>query len=191
MLLSHDSLAPHVMTYWVSHSPSHLKLETTCLGQLLSIWNPVLGRKKILMSFSEIVTIDVVKQMSLTMPFKSVILFNWFIVVFSPLTLLRISVHGQNVCVSLSSWGGGSSLGFQLRSKWEFTHEGCWLVGILFSFSWVVVLHSTGSLSQMIATAQPERWHSSPLEAWIIHLSSGQMQAWLSQLTWYTGPLAG
>lgn len=32
------------------------------------------------------------------------------------------------------------------------------------------------SLSQMIAKVWPEWWHLSPLEAWIVHLSSGQMQ---------------
>lgn len=161
-----------------------LRLETTCLGRLLSIWNTMLGAKNFLRSFSKIFMMNGVKQMSLTVPLKSVILFNWFIVV-SP--ILSSLVH-------FCQWfnrGGRGCVGFRLRSRREFTHKGCWLVGFLFSFSRVLVLLRAGSLSQMIATVQPDWWHSSPLESWIIHLSSGQMQAWPSQLTWYPGLLGG
>lgn len=91
------------------------------------------------------------------------------LVLFSP---LRDLVH-------FCQWfdlGDSSCLGFRLKSRREFSPYGCWLVWFLFSFSWVAVLLRALSLSQMIAKARPERWHSGPLEAGTVHLLSGQMQ---------------
>ena len=82
------------------------------------------------------------------MTFKSLILFNCSVAVFPPSSLV--------CCSQRFHLGGSSCLGFRIRSRRQFTPYGCWSVGFLFSFSWVVVLLSAVSMSQMIAKAEPE-----------------------------------
>lgn len=96
-----------------------------------------------------------VKHMSLAMPLRSVILFNWFIVVASP--VLWSLVH---FCPCFNQGGRGSDVLGSEAGENLLTRGVDWLG--FHSFSWVVLFRA-GSLSQMIATAQPEWWHQAPM----------------------------